>query len=128
MIKMAFLAIDGKRCRMMESARQELQGRREYMSNDKIKSWPSRSNGHRGSCSFVDHSWFHLFTLVFTWDSNNNININTYSTYIHKYYQPTSTTKCSATQHGIMTALRLFDLYESPDQCESRKGLGRNAM
>lgn len=45
---------------MMESARQELQGQREYMSKDKIKGRVDRSNGIGGSCSFVDHSWSHF--------------------------------------------------------------------
>lgn len=63
---MAFLAIDGKRCRMMESARQELQGRREYMSNDKIKSWGSRSSGIEAAAhSLIIHgfTYLHLFSL-----------------------------------------------------------------
>ena len=45
---------------MMESARQELQGRREYMSNDEIKRLTESIKCHGSSWPFVDHPWFHL--------------------------------------------------------------------
>ena len=48
---------------MMESARQELQGRREYMSNDEIKRVEGVDQMPWNSCSFVDHLWFHLIYL-----------------------------------------------------------------
>ena len=50
---------------MMESARQELQGRREYMSNDEIKRVEGVDQMPWNSCSFVDHLWFHLICLFF---------------------------------------------------------------
>lgn len=100
---MAFLAIDGKWCRMMESARQELQGRREYMSNDKIKSWGNRSNGIEAAA----HS---LIIHGFTWD--------------FEYYQPTVLPRQRHTQHGMMTALRqrtmIMNLLTNVSQGHSR--------
>ena len=50
---------------MMESARQELQGRREYMSNDEIKRLTESINCH-GTAA---HSLIiRGFTLIITWD------------------------------------------------------------
>lgn len=51
---------------MMESARQELQGRREYMSNDEIKRLTESIKCH-GTAA---HSLIiRGFTLLFTWDT-----------------------------------------------------------
>ena len=48
---------------MMESARQELQGRREYMSNDEIKRLAESIKWHGTAAHSFDHSWFHLTTF-----------------------------------------------------------------
>ena len=90
----------------MESARQELQGRREYMSNDKIKSWGSRSNGIEAAAhSLIIHGFtcLHLFSL--------GIQI------LPAYYQ------CSATQHGIMNSTKtmIVSLLTNVSQENSRQ-------
>ena len=90
----------------MESARQELQGRREYMSNDKIKSWGSRSNGIEAAAhSLIIHgfTYLHLFLLGI------------------EYYVPAySTTKAAPHTAWDHDGTKTEDYEcEPPDQCES---------